>query len=213
MLLLDHLRFRYADQTAGYDFSCMVEPGEIVCVMGESGSGKSTLLDLIAGFRLPDSGILNWCETDLIPIPPENRPITTLFQNNNLFEHLSAERNVSLGLNAGGRIDATQVKAVANALNRVGLNGLKKRNVSELSGGQQQRVAIARALMRNRPILLLDEPFNGLDDETKTGILELVREMARQDNRCILLVTHDRGDAEAIADRILSLENGLLVSD
>lgn len=213
MLLLDQLRFRYPGSATVYDFSCRIKTGEIVCVMGESGSGKSTLLDLIAGFRLPDSGILRWKDVGMIPLPPEDRPVTVLFQDHNVFDHLTAWRNVSLGLNRGGHIDAAQSGAVADALLRVGLDGLENRVVSDLSGGQQQRVAIARTLVRNCPIALLDEPFNGLDDETKHGMLQLVRDMASKENRCILLVTHDRQDADAIADRILKLENGALQPD
>lgn len=206
MLKLDHLTFKYKGANEEYDFSLEVLPGEIVAIMGQSGSGKSTLLELIAGFLIANGGELSWQGKDLTSLPPELRPVTMLFQNHNLFEHLSASRNVALGIK--GEVDPV---IVLDALEKVGLKGFENQIANTLSGGQQQRVALARALVRKTPILLLDEPFNGLDEENKAGMLMLIRKLAREENRCVLMITHDQNDCDAIATRQFRVNIGRLV--
>ena len=196
MLKLDQLTFHYKGSPDKYEFNLEVQPGEIIAIMGESGSGKSTLLELIAGFLIADGGELTWQGKDLTPLPPELRPVTTLFQNHNLFEHLSASRNVALGLK--GKVDPSIVE---EALKKVGLAGLENQIANTMSGGQQQRVALARALVRDAPVLLLDEPFSGLDDTNKAAMLALIEKLAKEEQRCVLMVTHDQSDCDAIATR------------
>lgn len=207
MLKLDHVTFRHKGASLTYDFSLEASPQEIIAITGESGSGKTTLLELIAGFLIADGGTMTWQGDDLKALPPERRPITTLFQNHNLFEHLTASRNIALGIE-GHVVSST----IEDALKKVGLAGLENQKASTMSGGQQQRVALARTFVRDTPILLLDEPFNGLDDTNKAEMLSLIKTLAKKENRCVLMITHDQSDCDAIATRQFKVENGKLVS-
>ena len=205
MLVLDDVTFTYPNATSGYRFSMRTEAGVVTAVRGASGAGKSTLLDLIAGFLVPRSGRILIGADDVTSLPPERRPVSILFQSETLFEHLSAARNVALGL---PHPDAGKVAA---ALAEVGLPQLGGQRAATLSGGQKQRVALARTLLRNRPVLLLDEPFSALDDETRSSARDLVRELTRRNNWSTVLVTHHADDIAALASRVYRLENGVLV--
>ncbi|MBL3569879.1 thiamine ABC transporter ATP-binding protein [Rhodovulum sulfidophilum] len=185
-----------------------VAPGQIVALLGPSGAGKSTILDTIAGFLAPDRGRVLWKDTDLGPLAPGDRPLSVLFQDNNLFPHLTAAQNVGLGLRPGLRLDRDQTRAVETALDRVGLAGLGPRKPAALSGGQRGRVALARMLLRNRPLMLLDEPFAALGPALKAGMLDLVAELARETGATVLFVTHDPADARAIADQTILVAEG-----
>jgi len=207
MLQLDRVAFTHKGSSHSYRFSLTAQRGEILAIMGKSGSGKSTLLDLVSGFLRSDGGRILWEDVPIGDLPPEKRPVTILFQNHNLFEHLSAWRNVALGVSQSSRLTPEQEAIVENALQKVGLSGHEKQRASTLSGGQQQRVALARAIVRDKPVLLLDEPFSGLDETTKVDMLALVKAQAHENNRCILMVTHDRDECDAIADRVLLLED------
>ena len=203
MLALEDVAFAY---TSGmeYRFSMTAAPGAITAIRGQSGAGKSTLLDLIAGFLTPASGVVRIDGRDVTALPPEQRPVSILFQSDTLFEHLSAARNVALGLK---KPDATRVTA---ALAEVGLPAVVTQRASTLSGGQKQRVALARTLLRDRPVLLLDEPFSALDDETRGATRTLVRDLTQKHKWATLLVTHHADDIAAIADRVYLLEGGAL---
>ena len=198
MLVLDRLTYAHPGQGDPYVFSMEAAPGAITAVSGPSGSGKSTLLDLIAGFLAPASGSLTLDGRDLLPLPPEKRPISLLLQSESLFEHLSAERNVGLGLPPGTPDAAGRI---AHALAEAGLTDIGRQRASTLSGGQKQRVALARTLLRDRKVLLLDEPFSALDDETRKVIRALVRELTERHRWITLLVSHYRDDVEALASR------------
>lgn len=212
MLHIEDLIFSHTAEDPSYQFSLDMRPGDIVSVKGQSGSGKSTLLDLIAGFQLPTSGVLEWQGSNLLPQPPEKRPVTILFQNHNLFDHLSALQNVSLGLTGGEPQQPADVKKQATAaLAKVGLETQLNQRAATLSGGQQQRVALARAMLRDKPVLLLDEPFNGLDDDTRIDMYGIIRNLAEIERRCILLVTHDQADCDALATRQMFIEAGHLL--
>ncbi len=209
MLKLDNLTFRFSDgaDLHDYGFTLEVEPGMIAGLTGRSGSGKSTCLDLIAGFLQPLSGGLEIDGREMRAVPPGDRPVTILFQQNNLFDHLSAGDNVGLGLNPSLRLDVTEKSAVASALDRVGLAALSTAPARQLSGGERQRVALARCLVRKRPVLLLDEPFSALDAETRGEMLGLVREIVSDGNLAALMVTHDVRDCERVADRHYKMAN------
>lgn len=207
MLEAEHLRFTHPGATRQFDLSFVANPGEITAVSGQSGAGKSTLLDLIAGFLVPPAGRLMLDGQDLLPLPPEQRPISILFQSETLFEHLSAYQNLELGLPRGA-VDRQQ-KIVA-ALTEVGLPGVLKQRADTLSGGEKQRVALARTLLRDRPVLLLDEPFSALDDDTRGTIRTLVKSLTERHRWITLLVSHHVDDVEALATRRYQLRDGML---
>ena len=185
-----------------------VPAGARVAVIGPSGSGKSTLLSLVSGFLRPDRGQVLWAGADLAPLPPGKRPVSVLFQDQNLFPHLTVAQNVGLGLRPDLRLDSGQQAAVAQALDRVGLAGMGPRRPAQLSGGQQSRVALARVLLRARPILLLDEPFGALGPALKDEMLDLLAEIAGEAGATLLMVTHDPEDARRIAPLTIVVDQG-----
>lgn len=203
MLALESVTFGYGP-TPVYDFTMAALPGEITAIRGASGSGKSTLLDLIAGFLEPASGVIRIDGESVNALPPEQRPVSILFQSETLFEHLSAARNVALGL------PRPNPERVSAALAELDLAGLASQRADTLSGGQKQRVALARTLLRDRPVLLLDEPFSALDDETRATTRGLVQSLTRKQEWATVLVTHHADDIGAIADRVYRLEAGRL---
>jgi thiamine transport system ATP-binding protein len=207
LLKITNLTYTYEQNSKQitYDFSCQVKKGEIVGIMGESGSGKSTFLDLVAGFLTQKSGNITFENKHIEEISTEKRPLTILFQNYNVFEHLSVLKNILLGAN--GKM-SNEVKEI---LKEVGLGGFEDKLVSSLSGGQMQRVALARSLIRKTPILLLDEPFNGLDIDTRVKMLNLVKSITKKRNLCTIMVTHDLHDCNLIANRIYTVKNGKFI--
>ena len=180
-----------------------------VAVIGPSGGGKSTLLSVIAGFLAPDRGRVMWCGRDLGPLSPGARPLSILFQDNNLFPHLTAAQNVGLGLRPDLRLSPGQHEQVAQAMQRVGLEGFEDRRPAALSGGQQSRVALARVLLRAQPLLLLDEPFAALGPALKAEMLALVRDLTAESGITLLMVTHDPADARAIAGQTVLVADGV----
>ena len=210
MLAADALTFAYPGQAARYGFSFTAMPGEITAISGPSGSGKSTLLDLIAGFLEPSAGQLLLDETDLLPLAPESRPVSMRLQSDNLFDHLTAGQNVELGLPTGVR-RTERISRVAAAMAEVGLDGLATQPAATLSGGQKQRVALARTLLRAREVLLLDEPFSALDDDTRRATRDLVATLTRRHNWHTILVSHHADDVEALAARRYRIAAGELL--
>jgi len=185
-----------------------VEDGALVAVVGPSGAGKSTFLDLIAGFLLPDAGRVTWQGKDLGPLAPGERPVSVVFQDNNLFPHLSVAQNVGLGLRPDLKLDAAGWQTVDHGLARVGLEGLGPRKPAALSGGQRGRVALARVLLRARPILLLDEPFAALGPALRAEMLDLVKELVAETGATVLMVSHEPRDAVALAGQIITIFDG-----
>jgi thiamine transport system ATP-binding protein len=214
MLTLDGIVVRAGTFELRADFRTL--PCERIAVIGPSGAGKSTLLDVIAGFRLPKAGRVRWSgrahgnALDLTELAPGRRPLAMLFQDNNLFPHLSIARNLGLALQPSGRVlsDADQTN-IEEALGRVGLSGLGARKPGALSGGQQSRAALARVLVQQKPIILLDEPFAALGPALKTEMLDLVREVAEGIGALVMLVTHDPQDARRFADRVVLVADGV----
>ena len=185
-----------------------LQTGARVAVIGPSGAGKSTLLGAIAGFVPVTSGRIIWGGQDITALPPAARPLSILFQDNNLFPHLSAAENVALGLKPSLRQSAPERAQVANALARVGLAGLEGRRPAQLSGGQQSRVALARVLLRQKPLLLLDEPFAALGPALKAEMLALLAEICTETGATLLMVTHDIADARSIAPEVVLVAEG-----
>ena len=193
-----------------FAFTLSLQPGELLVVIGPSGAGKSTLLDLLAGFALPDSGRLTLAGADLLALPPAERPFTTLFQSNNLFDHLTVRQNIGLGLRANLRLSLAQWRTIEQAAERLGLTTQLERLPPQLSGGQQQRVALARCLVRQRPFLLLDEPFSALDPALRHEMLREVQRLAHEQQIGVLLISHHPEEARSVADRIALLQNGAI---
>ncbi|RIY00170.1 thiamine ABC transporter ATP-binding protein [Aureimonas flava] len=191
-------------------FDLAVAAGEWLAVIGPSGAGKSTLLDLLAGFLRPDSGTVRLEGRDVTRASPAERPVSMVFQDDNLFPHLTAERNVALGTSPTWRLPAEARAQARAALARVGLGGMAERLPGELSGGERQRVALARAFLRERPILLLDEPFAALGPALRAEMLDLVAQLraGTASPPTIVMVTHHPGDAAGHADRVAFLEEG-----
>ena len=209
MLTVENLAFAYPGSATAYQFSFVAAPGEVTSISGPSGSGKSTLLDLLAGFQKPAAGRILLDGTDLVPLQPEDRPVSLLLQSDSLFDHLSGTRNVALGLPARTPRQTVDSKVTA-ALDEVGLTGFGAQLAATLSGGEKQRVALARTLLRNRPILLLDEPFSALDDETRATTRELVKTLTIRHGWQTILVSHHTDDVEALASRKYRLDHGVL---
>lgn len=210
MLTLEGVQITQGDFTLTADFA--LRPGGRYALIGPSGAGKSTLLLALAGFIAPVAGRILWQGRDLAPLAPGARPVSILFQDQNLFGHLSVADNLGLGLSPRLRLDAGQRRAVEGALARVGLSGFGPRRPGDLSGGEQGRVALARALLRARPILLLDEPFAALGPAMKADMLALVAEIAGETGALVALVTHDPADARAFADHCLLVADGRAVA-
>lgn len=200
------VRFSRAEMEFSFDFAAAAS--DIVAVMGPSGSGKSTLLDLIAGFETPNGGAILIGEEDVTGWPPARRPVSMVFQENNLFGHLDVYSNVALGRSASLRLGDEDRVDVHEAIERVGLSGKDKRLPRALSGGERQRVALARVLVRDRPVLLLDEPFASLGPALRAEMLELVRDLHAERGMTILMATHNPGDAKKLAGHMLYIETG-----
>ena len=208
MLQLDRLTITQGSFRLTADWS--VPAGSRIAVMGPSGAGKSTLLSVISGFFPQTSGRVLWQGRDLTPIPAGARPVTILFQDQNLFPHLTVAQNLGLGLRPDLRLTAADDKRIDEALARVGLQGLGPRRPAQLSGGQASRAALARALLRARPILLLDEPFAALGPALRKEMLDLVREVADETGALVLMVTHDPQDALALGGDMAFVAEGVV---
>lgn len=206
MLRFEQAGAQLGDFRLGADFD--VNPGARVAVIGPSGSGKSTLLGMVAGFVPLSAGRVTWQGRDLGPMAPGARPVSILFQDQNLFGHLSVGQNVGLGLRPDLRLSAEQRAAVARALADVGLAGMEDRRPAQLSGGQQGRVALARVALRARPILLLDEAFAALGPALKAEMLALLGRIADDSGATVLMVTHDPDDARAFAPETVVVMDG-----
>ncbi len=209
-IVLDDVRFDYDDMRML--FSAAIPAGAFVGVIGPSGAGKSSLLNLIAGFEVPLSGRIVMDGIDHTDAPPQDRPVTMLFQENNLFFHLDVFTNVALGISPSLKLGDEDRAAVAAALARVGLSGMEGRRPREMSGGERQRAAIARALVRRRPVLLLDEPFAALGPALRHDMLQLVRDLRDERGLTVIFVTHNPGDAERAATHTAFVEGGRIIA-
>jgi thiamine transport system ATP-binding protein len=184
-------------------------PGRgVTAVMGASGSGKSTLLDAVAGFLAPEAGRILVGGDDVTAQPPGDRPLSIIFQDNNLFPHLDVATNAALGLRPDARLSAAQREARDAALEQVGLHGLGGRLPRDLSGGQRSRAALARTLLRGRPWLLLDEAFSALGPRLRAEMLDLVAATAEGRGMAVLMVSHHPDDVARVSERICVVAGG-----
>ena len=199
---------RFAEFTAVDDVSLSVKAGEFFTLLGPSGCGKTTLLRMIAGFDLPDGGQILLNGADIAGLPPEARPVRTVFQNYALFPHMTVQGNVAFPLKMA-KTPAGEIPAkVAEALDGVRLTGFASRFPHELSGGQRQRVAIARALVTHPTVLLLDEPLAALDAKLREEMqIELIN-LQKNVGITFVYVTHDQTEALALSHRIAVMNRG-----
>jgi len=195
------------------EFSFRRQAGTVTAILGPSGAGKSTLLNLAAGFLAPASGRIILDGRDVVGLAPSDRGISMVFQDNNLFAHLDIRTNIGLGLDPALKLDRAAWSQVDKALERVGLEGFGRRMPGTLSGGERQRVALARAFARRRPLLLLDEPFDGLGPGLAADMLGLMLEIRAEVGATVLMVTHDPDEARAAADEILFIAKGRIAAD
>lgn len=207
---LSEVRFDYEDMAMRFDLA--VESGRFLAIIGPSGSGKTTLLNLIAGFELPVAGRIGFGGQDMTAAAPGMRPVTMVFQDHNLFAHLDVLTNVGLGISPGLKLTPADRARIATALDRVGLTGFEHRLPGQLSGGERQRVAIARALVRDRPVLLLDEPFAALGPALRREMLDLVAEIHRERAMTVLIVSHQPDDARHAATHTAFVHRGRILA-
>lgn len=209
MIDLD-LIFNY--ENSPMHFVLQVEQGERLAIIGESGAGKSTLLNLIAGFETPASGqiLLNHC--DHTQTQPAERPVSMLFQDNNLFPHLTVAQNIGLALATSLSLNATQQQQVREIAEKMGIEPLLSRRADQLSGGQKQRVALARTLLRDKPILLLDEPFSALDPIRRHELQQFILEVCVEQNLTLLMVTHQLEETKNLFTRVVEIREGQVFS-
>jgi len=187
------------------------EGAKVTAVVGPSGSGKSTLLNLVAGFEKPASGRVLIGAEDVSGRDPAERPISLIFQDNNLFAHLDIATNIGLGISPSLRLTSEDKAKIASALERVGLAGFGKRLPSSMSGGERQRAALARALVRQRAVMLLDEPFAALDPGLRAGMAGLLKDLQSENGNTVLLVTHHPDDIRRLADAVVFLSDGKIL--
>lgn len=184
-----------------------LEPDKIYAVVGPSGAGKSTFLNLISGFASISSGSIIWNGQEISNLPPAKRNVSILFQDNNLFPHLSVWRNLALAVTHWPKISRNNEEKLKAVMSEVGILGLENRKPSQLSGGQQSRVALARVLLQKNKILLLDEPFSALGPSLKDQMLELIKKIAKNKKLLVLMVTHDPADAKKVASQTLVIKD------
>jgi thiamine transport system ATP-binding protein len=208
MLLVERLQTER--QARQFDFSFRLQAGEVGLLLGRSGSGKSTLLEMLAGFIPITAGTLLAEEQNIALLPPAQRPFTMLFQQHNLFEHLTVRQNIGLGLQTNLKLSSLDQHTLQQAAERLQISELLDRLPTSLSGGQQQRVALARCLVRRKPYLLLDEPFSALDPALRQEMMQEVRQLATEQQIGVLLVSHQPHEAQDLADWLGFVDDGKL---
>lgn len=212
-LRYENVSHAYGEKQTLQDINLEIAPGEVVCLLGPSGSGKTTLLRLAAGLVSPTEGsvYINGAEVSnqAAMVPPERRGVGLVFQDFALFPHMSVLKNVEFGLTQLSRVE--KVEHAMRMLETVGLGHEAMNFPASLSGGEQQRVALARALAPKPGILLMDEPFSGLDARLREAVREETLALLRDTRSTVLIVTHDPEEAMKIGDRIVLMQNGEIV--
>ena len=206
MIKLDQLHIALDDWQM--TISLDVARGNFCALIGPSGAGKSTILGAIAGFIPHEAGQLFLDGQDMARVEPAQRPVSMLFQDHNLFAHLTIAQNVALGLRPDLKLTKEDRERVEEALQRTGLKGMGGRLPRALSGGQRQRASLARAILRNRPILLLDEPFAALGPALRKEMLALVKDLATRTGQTVIMVSHHPEDAQEAADMTAFVHEG-----
>lgn len=218
MIKVDHLRKSFGQTDVLKDINFELNQGEVLTIIGPSGSGKSTLLRCLNWLEQPDGGSISINHIDVLVEQVKNKQKQQLikqsamvFQHYNLFKNKTVLQNVTIGLKTNKHLDNNSIQQRANDyLEQVGLSEFKHKYPATLSGGQQQRVGIARALALDTPLLLFDEPTSALDPELVTGVLNVIKSVAKL-NKTLIIVTHEMSFAEDIADKVIFMEDGFIV--
>nr|WP_321482644.1 thiamine ABC transporter ATP-binding protein [uncultured Cohaesibacter sp.] len=208
MIRLDHLFIALDDWQM--TVSLTVKTGSFCALIGPSGAGKSTILNAIAGFLPHSSGQIFIDGQDMANLTPADRPVSMLFQDHNLFNHMTVAQNVALGVSPTLKLNKQQWQKVNDALDQVELSGMADRLPRALSGGQRQRASLARAILRERSVLLLDEPFAALGPALRKDMLQLVSTLAKKNGQTIIMVTHHPEDARLAADQTALVQDGAI---
>ena len=211
-LQVQDLTLAFGGQKVVQDLSLTVEAGQVTCLLGPSGCGKSTTLRMIAGVERPDQGQITIDGQTVfgpgVNLPPEQRGVGLMFQDFALFPHLTVAGNIAFGLRGD---KASAHRRVSDLLEKVNLPGFGPKHPHELSGGEQQRVALARALAPRPRVMLMDEPFSGLDNRLRDGIRDSTLDVLKEEGAAVLLVTHEPDEAMRMADQIALMRAGLIV--
>ena len=211
-LQLKGLKKIYEEEKGLKNLDLEIEEGSFVTLLGPSGCGKTTTLNLLGGFIQPDSGHILLEGEDITGLPPERRPVSTVFQSYALFPHLNVLDNVCYGLRFFRGMKKKEAAPIAmEELKTVGLSGYETARIGELSGGQQQRVALARAMATGPKILLLDEPLSNLDAGLRVQLREELKELQKKLGITFVYVTHDQEEALSLSDKIVVMEKGVAV--
>lgn len=210
LIRLENVVKSFGSLTVLDEINLTIHENEFVTLLGPSGCGKTTLLRIIGGFETPDSGQIIFDGKDITSVPPNRRPINTVFQKYSLFSHMNVEENISFGPKIAGKPADYISSKVKYALKLVNLDGYEKHDVTKLSGGQQQRIAIARAIVNEPKVLLLDEPLSALDLKLRRAMRnELVR-INRETGITFVFVTHDQEEALSMSDTIVVMNQGYI---
>lgn len=202
--------FCFTTEFSGFTITAKIQLKNtgVYAVLGPSGAGKSSLLNILAGYSKISKGHICWKSDQIHIKQASERPIATLFQDNNLFPHLTVQQNLGLALTQWPWLLYKYQKRIEEALKAVNMSSFENRRPSQLSGGQKSRTALARVLLQDRPILLLDEPFSALGPGLKNEMLDLVARIANERNLLVLMVTHDPNDALRISKETILVQDG-----
>lgn len=210
-LVIKKLNVKLQKEDILHEVNMEIKEGEFISLLGASGCGKSTLLKSIAGLIEIESGEIFLEEKSIKDIPPEKRGTVIVFQDLRLFPHMTVEKNIAFSMELKKIPKKIQKERVSQLLKEVQLEGYEKRRIREMSGGQLQRVALARALAAEPRVLLLDEPFSGLDAKLRIEMARLVKKLHQTRYLTTILVTHDKQEALQLSDRIALMSEGRII--
>ena len=190
--------------TADYE----IEWGSLISIVGPSGAGKSTILNALAGFIPLTSGVIKWNGSDITKLDPGLRPLSILFQDYNLFSHLTVKDNIAIGLRPNLKLDDLETEMVNSVIEEVGLSKFKFIKPFQLSGGQRTRVSLARSIVRSKPILLLDEAFSGLGPALRSEMIKLIKDKSIKEGITLIMVSHHIKDAIELDQKVIFVNDG-----
>ena len=185
-----------------------IEKCSLISIVGPSGAGKSTLLNALAGFIPLTSGLIKWNGSDITKLDPGLRPLNILFQDYNLFSHLTVKDNIAIGLRPNLKLNDLETDLVNSIIEEVGLSKFKFIKPFQLSGGQRTRVSLARAIVRSKPILLLDEAFSGLGPALRSEMIKLIKDKSIKEGITLIMVSHNIKDAIELDQKVIFVNDG-----